>query len=360
MLALALMAFLGADRPDPGLMRGNLTAAWALQPYLVSPESFRDPGNQDVILACIEQLALTEHPYSAPTPAAISRLFVERVQKARADYERGSKDVARLRLMGLTGLCLGCHTRAPAQATPLHLSAEHLKLAPAERAQLLAAARQFDRALETWKRLLETPPRNALEAYDQAFALRAALGVAVRAADDPDEALALIAPMENRPELAPLTRHRIATWKKDVVAWRSEAFVAKSQRPPALLARARALLDGTGALGSAGPDEDHFVALQRATAYLNRALELEPRAPWRPEALYLLAVAAAAASDPELWQLDELYLEACVRESPHTKAAVRCVDRLADRLVYRYTVEGVTRIPVEEASKLGDLRALAR
>ncbi|MBL8951177.1 MAG: hypothetical protein JNK82_10400, partial [Myxococcaceae bacterium] len=109
--------FVLAAAPEPtALMRGNLVSVYALQPYLASPARFRDPQSAEVILASLDQLALLEHtfltPASGPTPRAISRLFAEQVKRARADYAAGSTEPARVKLRGLTGMCLACHTRS--------------------------------------------------------------------------------------------------------------------------------------------------------------------------------------------------------------------------------------------------------
>ncbi|MBL8955098.1 MAG: hypothetical protein JNK82_30255, partial [Myxococcaceae bacterium] len=254
-----------------------------------------------------------------------------------------------------------CHTRSTGpSAAELGVTAERLELTLAERASFFAAAHQVDAALELWHVQLAKPPQNLLEAYDQALALRAAVGVAVRTKDDPQLVLTLLERVKNGANLPPYARLQAAAWVKQATAWKGERFSAASQPAGALFARAKALVEASPASRSVAPDDEHLVELQRAAGYLNRALALEPAAKWRGEALYLLAVASVAALDPELWQLDELYLEACVHENAHSRLAVRCVDRLADQTLYRHTFAGVANVPVEVGSRLGNLRALAQ
>ncbi len=363
---LTLLLVLGvAPEPSAKLMRGNLASTYALQPYLQSASKFRDPQNADVILDSLDQLGRLEHafmsPYGEPTPRAISTLFAEQVNRARAEFKSGDTEPARMKLRGLTGMCLSCHTRSTApKLAELDVSANRLELTPSERAAFLAAARQIDPALDLWREQLAKPPQNVLEAYDQALALRAAVGVAVRAKDDPQLTLALLELVKNGAALPPFARLDATEWAKQAQAWKGERFIASAQPGAALFARAKALIEATPALGSVAPDDEHLIDLQRAASYLNRALQLEPKAKWRGEALYLLAVASAAALDPELWLLDEPFLEACVHENPHSKLAVRCVDRLADQTLYRYTFAGVTNVPIAVGSRLGELRALAK
>jgi hypothetical protein len=119
-------------------------------------------------------------------------------------------------------------------------------------------------------------------------------------------------------------------------------------------------VEASGAAQSPLTDEGRFISLLRASGYLHSAMEKEPGAPFRAEALYLLGVASAATLDPALFELDNLYLEACVRESPHSAIARRCVDRFYDRTWFGWTGSGGTAIPPEVERRLDELRALAQ
>ncbi|MBK7857864.1 MAG: hypothetical protein IPJ65_04395 [Archangiaceae bacterium] len=364
MLTALMLLSLAAGDDTQHVMRGNLTAVFVLQRYLASPIEFRDPSNAGVINDSLALLARQQHPFmtsgDGPTQAALSLLFAQQVDRAREDFTRGSPDSARLRLRSVTGMCLGCHSRAPTHDLPGIHVANDANLPPAEFAQYLAATRQFDAALRTWKTVLEAPPKNGRDAYDQAIALRAAVSISVRVKDDPALTLELLERVKGRTELPGLVQRAAAEWVIQATAWKAEKLVAAEQSPGALFARAKQLVESSQAAASVVPDEAHLVALQRAVSYLNQALAREPKAKWRGEALYLLALSTSVVMDPDLWQLDGMFLEACVMENPHTRLAVRCVDRLADRTVYQYTLSGDTRVPMDIGSRLGDLRAIAR
>ena len=99
--------------------------------------------------------------------------------------------------------------------------------------------------------------------------------------------------------------------------------------------------------------------LLRASAYLNLALGKQPTFSQRGEALYLLGVCAAGLKSPLLWDVDQLFFEACVRENAHRPVAARCFEQLSDRVYFGFTGSGGTHVPDDEMERLTELRALA-
>jgi len=349
-----------------GTMRGNLAALVALQPMLASPEAFADPKNGPLIRGSLAALARTQHRFKKPQtqePAyALSQLFAEALVWAQSDLSGGRTEAARLRLKGLTTLCLSCHARqlSPADFTPPAGLAVDAGVSTYERAELLAATRQFDAALALWSEALSRPPSTDAEVYEQLHAFRAALSVAVRAKDDPQAAVGLLETHCASAAHSPASRRTCVKQLNDAKAWRAEQLVAATATGSALYARASELVDFSEVAETLYPREDERVKLLRVTAYLSLALEREPKAAWRGEALYELGLATGATLDPDLWALDGIYLEACVRESPHTALARRCADRLAERTLFDYSGSGGTRLPWDVARRLEAVRAMAK
>lgn len=371
--ALALLTLLlAADNgpPSPELqstMRLGFAAVTRLQPYVVSPPAFRDPAHLAEIKANLDVLARVEHTVAqgrhGPGARAIAHLFDRQVGRARYEVNSGQFEAARVRLSGLTALCLGCHQRQPADLdfTDAAQVVERLNLSPLERAEFFAATRQFDRALEAWDQELWKQPGNDVEAMDQVRALRSALGVAVRNKDDPRTTLTLLSAVAGRKELPGFVRQSIDRWADDARGWRAEKLEAASLAPRHAVDRARQLLAGSRALQTVVVDDGYLVSHLRAAGYLERALAQGGAAPWRAEALYLLGIATAAISEPSLWELDAVYFEACIREAPHSAQARQCAQRLAERINLAYTTpNGRLDVPGDVGAHLGELRALAR
>lgn len=367
LLALLLAADPAAPSPElQSTMRLGFSAITRLQPYVVSPPAFRDPAHLAELKANLDVLARVEHTVAderrGPGAQAIARLFDQQVGRARFEVNSGQFEAARFRLSGLTALCLGCHQRQPADLdfTDASRVVDRLKLMPLERAEYLAATRQFDRAIEAWQAALAKAPENDVEAMDQARALRSALAVAVRNKDDPAAALALLKEVAGRLQLPQFVSQAIVRWAADVRRWQREKVGAQGLEPADALAHARRLLAESGALDSVAIDDRRYIAHLRAAGYLEQALARGGAAAWRSEALYLLGIATAAIAETPLWELDGLYLEACVREAPHTAQAKKCAQRLADRIKLAYATPKGLDIPGDVGARLGELRALAR
>jgi hypothetical protein len=347
-------------------MHAAMHAIVTLQPYLASPVAFRDPANASIIATSLAALSGVEHRFAAPaqepTVKTLARVFGVEVARATSELAQGNHEATRARLKSITGMCFACHTRELAQkdfedAAKL---VDGLSLSPVQKAGFYATTRQFDRALAAWAVALAASPKTEADVFEQADAMRQSLAVLVRVKDDRAATVAALAPFLARKDLPGFLRRAYGHWQADALAWQADPFDARTAKPQALVEKSRALLQVAGAIDSVVADEDRYLVSLRAGGYLHRAIEREPNALWRSEALYLLAIASATSQEPLLWELDGLYLEACIREKPHSEIAVLCSDRMYDRAWVGWTGSGGTRIPPDIRKNLHDLRELAR
>lgn len=348
-----------------GTMRNGLLALVRLQPFVASPPAFRDPKNLKDIKRDLDALGQIEHRVSeakvvGPGTIGLAHLFGAQVQATRRDVNGGNWEAARVRLRSLTMTCLGCHQRGLVEKDfdDAGKMVDSLGLPPLARAEFYAATRQFDRALKTWTEALAKPPRNDAEAIEHARAIRLALAITVRAKDDAGAAVKLLEAQKDRKDLPGFVRVYVGRWLDEARAWQKENVRAASLAPEGALEKAKGLLESAGATREVYADEGRLVSFLRAAAYLNEALGKQPDAKWRGEALFLLGVASAAVADPLLWELDAMYLEACVRENPHTEIALRCMNRLTDRMTVAYTTSSGVEFPPDVVQRLAELRGL--
>lgn len=270
-----------------------------------------------------------------PGLAAIATLLSSYATQTRTRLERGERDTIGYRVRTMAAFCFACHSR---EGVPLDFSDKderwaQLPLSPLERARVLAATRQFELALSTYQKLLGTP--------DAERATEEALVVLVRVKNDAkatDEFLALAG-----------ASPRVTAWRAEVKTWAAEKTALSALPLDQLLKKSDELIATKG-----------DVATLRAAAALTHALSRKPTAAQRGEALYLLGLASGGLRSPLLWDLDLLYLEACVRESPKTPLAKKCFGRFEDRLTLGFTGSGGTRIPPDEQQRLEALRALTK
>jgi len=374
MTPLLLVCALTAAAPDAGVptptqavMRNALNALFGLEPVVAHPERLRDPLQADDITRRLDTLAALTHAFPAeaksqePATAALSGLFSQYALETRRRFAFGDRETVPSRVRTLMSLCFTCHSRerAPADYQDMERHLEALELSPFDKAQYLAATRQFDKALEAYGAVIARPAKDERALLLQARAIKDVLTLLVRVKDDAKATDVFLEGLSRRDDLAPFLKRPVAAWRKDVVAWRKEGFDAQRASAKELFNKGKALVQKASAVRSYLPDETAEVAYLRASAYLNLAMNKSPTSPQRGEALFLLGVCAGALKSPLLWDVDLLFFEACIRENPKTPLARQCFGRLSDELYFGYTGSSGTHLPEDELERLSTLRALA-
>lgn len=367
-MALVMTLLAAADGgTDATLQQGmvaNMVQVAAVLPYLQDPAAFRDPAHAKQIAAAIDVLSKVKHVVRSQDNAAIgtvATLFEQESRLAGLDFAQGRKDEARGRVIGLTRMCVGCHSRTGAAVDWKGVDGllDALKLTPLQRATYYVGTHQIERAREIWKRTIINTPIKDTEAFEQAQALRLAVATLTRGQHDPDAVLELVLPQLERRDFPGFFQRSLKRWAADAGAWKAEKYDPAKQPPAKLLAKADALLAKSGAERRVLNDDDHLVLNMRAAAYVQAALDTKLPPAEEARAMYLLALANTSLVEAELWQLDALYPERCVELVPHTPRARACVDRLADRLGFAFHGSAGGPMPAEYVRRIGELRALA-
>lgn len=357
----------GVTSPTQAMMRGALDALFGLEPLVAHPERLRDPLQADDINRRLDALASLKHAFPAdakaqePATAALSGLFSQYANETRRRFTFGDRETVPARVRTLMSLCFTCHSRerAPADYQDMEKHLEAMKLSPFDKAQYLAATRQFDKAVDAYGAVIAQPAKDEKALLIQARAIKDLVTLLVRVKDDPKATEAFLEGLGKRDDLAPFLRRPVAAWRKDVAAWRKEGFDAQKASAKDLFARGKALVQKSSGARSYLPDETYEVTWLRASAYLNLALNKDPKLPQRGEALFLLGLCAGALKSPLLWDVDLLFFEACIRENPKSVLARQCFTQLSDRLYFGYTGSSGTHLPEDELERLATLRALA-
>ncbi|MEW5742691.1 MAG: hypothetical protein AB1938_27485 [Myxococcota bacterium] len=368
LLPLALLtATPDAGVPTRATMRDAFLSLTGLLPLTANRDTLKDPKNAKAIGAGLDTLSSLRHAFpedpkaQEPATAALSTLFARYAADTRRRFDSGEYEAVSLRVRTLTSLCFTCHSRerAPTDFADVQQRLDAIALAPLEKAQVLAATRQFDAALVAYRALLDGQPSHERALLEYARALQDTMAILVRVKDDAKATAALLDGLSKRSDLPPFLRGTLAAWRADVAAWEKEKFDALKATPDALYRRAQELVQKANGGRVFLSDERRDVAYLRASAYLNLALGKNPKLKTRGEALYLLGVCAGALKSPLLWDVDLLFFETCVRENPKSKLARRCFQQLSDRLYLGYTGSSGTHIPEDELARLTELQTLA-
>ena len=355
------------ERPEvKGSMQQMFNSLLNLQPFLASPEKFSNPKNSGIIRKDLKQLSTFKHVFpknmqsEEPGVYAISRMFHETIEDAQERFKKGSYDYSRNRLRTATAFCFSCHSRVASEQNFLDLQkrVEASQLTPFEKADVFAATRQFDKALKAYTDILAGVPHSHLSLVEYTRSLRRALSITVRVKQNPKETLDLIDSVSKRKDLPEFIIRLAQQWRKDAQVWMEEKESKKKLSPEELIEKAQKLIERAEKLQSFPADENGDISYLRASNCLHEALDESPQIKSRGEALYLLGVAYSALQDPTVWDLDRLYFESCVRESPHTELSKKCYHRYSEKIYMGYTGSAGTFIPEDEQKRLEELRKL--
>lgn len=358
------------DRPLVPLipmMRQNFETVLDLQEYAASPGPLRDPKNYDEIVKLIDRLAGIAHVIpqvmgtQRPGLTAIATIYSEYLADLKSGLKTGNPIYLRNQIRTAAGFCFECHTSGTDREgfEDPGKRVEALKLRPFQKAEFLTATRQFDKALAIYKELLSREPTNAATSTELAHAVRNALILAVRVKQDPKLAQEILDRVEARKDLSGFFRGQLGAWKKDVSEWKTERPLGAEVPAVSWLEKARRLVDRARKLQAYPADHAGDVSYLRAIASTHQALARKADDALRAEAFQILGAAHAVLEDPLLWNLDEYYLEACIKAAPHTPTARSCFDRWMQETTFGYTGSAGTNLPGEEGQKLEALRQLA-
>lgn len=350
-----------------------------LLPLVADSKSFDNTENDQPILDAATRLKKLSHqvknlpkPSADPAYDSIATMLDEDLGRAIAALKSGNRDYARLTIRESIGYCIQCHTQSSFGPSfpKLDLGFDASKLSPLGQGDYYAATRQFDSALNAYRKGVEDTNYAKADIFGWERAVRSGLAISVRFKEDPKAALA-IAEAVRKNSAAPASLKTSALgWKKSITEWQKEQSKPKSaksksaSKPTELtadehLSRAERLMK---AASDAGPRERGLEVLyMRASADLHFWLSKNANAPAQKRALALALAGEAAAATRELnfWVLHERYFEMCIEQAPKTEIAKRCYKNLSDSVLLGYTGSSGLNLPSEESIRLARFKEMA-
>lgn len=302
-------------------------------------------------------------PDADPSLAFISDLFERQSKRAYAAFQSGSIEYARSLMRGTTSYCIACHTRSdsgpdfptfklPQQASSLSLS---------EKADLLAATRQFKAALEEYTKAIADKKFAASRPIEWQRSVRQAINVAVRVKRAPEQALEITTLAMSGPQAAVpgYFAQQLDAWKKSLEEWKSQAE-HKAITQEGLLNEATRLLAEAQSKQKYPADHSADIVYLRATSRAHDLLASSPDDESKAKALLIVGMGYEVLNDPMTWPIHEMYFEACIRVRPHSSIAQQCFDRYEESVYFGYSGSGGFSLPPEVVKTMDELRSLAK
>jgi hypothetical protein len=231
-------------------------------------------------------------------------------------------------------------------------------LAKPEKADLLAAMRRFDQALEEYISIIADPQLARSQQIIWQRAVSRALALAVRVKKDPDQAMSIVQTAESVKSAPDFFKEQLTGWKKSVESWKKEA-PRKTLSEEGLFAEATRLTQEGKALQKYPADNAADVVYLRATAAVHDLLREYPKSTHSSEALLLAGISYEVLNDPLTWPIHETYYEACIRNKPNTEISATCFNRFEKSVYFGYSGSGGVSIPGDIDTLLKELKGLA-
>jgi len=290
----------------------------------------------------------------------IAGLFQDDAKRAYDEFKRGNKEYARTVLRSIPGYCIGCHTRGNSgpQFIDLGTNAQLKGLTPFEKGEVFAATRQYDKALENFEEVFKKESSARDRQIEWEKAARYAVAIAVRVKKDPAQALNFVEKIIDFKGAPQFFKEDANAWKASLLTWKKEMSTVPTSEE-GYFAEAQRLMSQAMQSQMYLADRNGDVYYLRATQTLHDLLRLYPNGSKTSESLYLLGLAYRALQGLNLWNLSDLYFEACIRKAPHTGVSSQCYRQYEESIFMGYSGSGGVSIPSDVRTKLFTLEGLA-
>jgi hypothetical protein len=230
---------------------------------------------------------------------------------------------------------------------------------PIDRANLLAATRQFDRAIEAYESVLDDPKSAENRQLDWERAARHSVTLAVRVKNDPTLTLKLIDRQLNSQVTPAFLKPVLNSWKSSATAWQKESKKTTTS-DSGVVAEAKRIFSDAQKRQQYPADRSAQIEYLRVTGLVHRFLADYPNSSYRAEMLLLGGAAYEALRGLDLWHLHEAFYEACILQiASSPEVGQTCYERLEQSLYLGFSGSGGTSIPQDVHLRLQRLHSVA-
>jgi hypothetical protein len=331
---------------------------------------FNDPKNKVRIQAEAEKLASLVHDLNKkemirvdvdPTVQMVAEMLGRETKHAAAELKRGNRDYARTILRSVPTYCIACHTRnaSGVQFSELPLEPSSGSLSPVERGQFFAASRQFDRAQDQFKSVIQDPETAVTNIFEWEQAVHQSLAIAVRVKNDPAQAREIAKTILKTPNAPSFMKEDAKTWMVSINEWQQE-LPHHEMTEEGLYAEAVRLMGKARETQKYPMDRTADVYYLRASAATHDLLQVAPKGMHSGEALLLAGLSYEVLSPVNMEDLHEAFYGACIRSAPHSPTAEICYRRLEADITADFTGSAGTDIPEDVRLSLKDLQQVSQ
>ncbi|MCX6124979.1 MAG: hypothetical protein NTV34_09565, partial [Proteobacteria bacterium] len=223
------------------------------------------------------------------------------------------------------------------------------------KAEYLAATRQYDAAVKQYEHILVDRPLAKIDPEAWGQAMRKMLAITVRVKNNANLTLEMISKIQDSPEsIVPSLRLEIADWRQAAKSW-SEEKPLRINTDEARYLESKRLFDEAEVI-SAKTSGGGLIQYLRATALLHEMLGRLRGGENYQNMLWLAGRSAKSLKEFNLWAMQDIYFESCVRSGTDKVLSGKCYTALEESALESYGVVSRSGLPAFMRARLDALK----
>jgi hypothetical protein len=351
-------------------MGGLFVAISDFLPLVLNKAEFESPKNAREVASLMNRLQDLSGKMTAstkrfadndPSIPFIAEKFNEDVRMAIEMWNNGDRVIPRRLMRNVTDYCISCHTRT---SKGLHLSdviqSQRFKSMPSlAKAEYLAATRQFEDALKHYEHVLVDKPLAKTDPESWSLAVRKMMAISVRVQENASLTTDLLSKIQDTPEsIPPSMRGEIAAWRQSAKSWMSERRPASMSDQERFELAKRLVSEGQAL--SAKVEGGALIEYMRASAIMHNLMGRVKDGPQIQEMMWVAGQASENIRDLNMWTMQDIYYEGCIRKGKDKTLAGRCLEAMEKSLLRTYGAASKAGLPPFTKNQLDELTKLLK
>ena len=349
-----------------GQMKSMAANLEKLLPFVYSSSEFGDYENKEDIAQLIKSFGnsvevIPEHIGEALLGKdPLVKYSLERLKDSAnlslKAFKDGHLEYARNTLKSSMSSCFNCHTSntlGPETNLSTSKIAPGFRMFPTEKADYYVATRQYQKATDVLENVLQSPSSFYDSPHEQTAALKKYLSLEVRVKKDPKRAEKVLSQFVQNKKLPYYMAADVENWMQSLRDWSRESKVSN----PAT--KARRLMQKAVRKQKSKGYQSAMIEHLRATSLLHEGLKKATTDKQRSDLYFSLGTSYDVLTELGLWDLPEVYFEACIRTSPKTNMARKCYRSFERNLILGFSGSAGIFIPKEERARMAELKKLS-
>jgi hypothetical protein len=352
-------------------MNGLYQTMTDLLPLVVSKAQFENPKNTKAISKSMNKLSALTHTMvknsqkfedNDPSIRFISEKFADDIDYAIQMWNTGDREIPRRLLRTATDYCVSCHSRTAkgAHFSELGKPPQFSSLPALTKAEFYAATRQYSSAIKQFEHVIIDKPLAKLDPMAWNLSVKRLLAITVRVEQNPSLTMEMISRIQDNPESSRgALKSDLTAWRADAKEWSAEKETDKNLDQAKSMEKAKKLLEIAQQRSKTSTEDGGLIPALRASALMHGILGGMKYKGQTQEMLALAGDAAWQLRELNLWSMQDIYYEGCIRKNSDADRSKHCMTNLEESFLRNYGVHSVSSLPQFAQNRLNALKKLS-